>query len=393
MSTCCVCLEAKPKVLECPSCQQTGCAPCQVQFGSARCMSCSTAFTERFLKKAGHAQLIKTLLRPAEENLLWDREKERLPMTQQLVDWENAVIELSKRLRFGFRVEFPPKPNVLLSDATVFPCPAVDCRGFVLPSEKKCGSCKKTVCMLCRAFEAADHKCDNETLKTLALLQADSKPCPKCCAPIFRTAGCNHMFCTNCRTHFDWLSRNILKQSTNYHYTSTSAFATNVATLDGNGGTNPRASDAACFYNVMTNAVSLAEAIPTQRVARYLWDEMVMVRGYLRSELDTAGLTDDHQHSLIKVRMQFLRGVPESQCKKKIWLLEKQFERRMEESTLLTQFLLEILKLQRRVAQGSGEKQVMSEFQNMISFFNSCFEDIESKLVFKIYEGPLLNLQ
>ena len=143
----------------------------------------------------------------------------------------------------------------------------------------------------------------------------------------------------------------------------------------------------------MTNAVSLAEAIPTQRVARYLWDEMVMVRGYLRSELDTAGLTDDHQHSLIKVRMQFLRGVPESQCKKKIWLLEKQFERRMEESTLLTQFLLEILKLQRRVAQGSGEKQVMSEFQNMISFFNSCFEDIESKLVFKIYEGPLLNLQ
>lgn len=392
MSACCVCLEKKPKLLQCPSCEQLGCSACQVQFGSARCMSCSTGFTERFLKTAGHEKLIKTLLRPAEENLLWDREKERLPMTQQLVDWENAVVELSKRLRFGFRVEFPPKPNIALADSNVFPCPASDCRGFIMPSEKKCGSCKQTVCMMCRSFQKEGHECDSETLKSMAMLAADSKPCPKCCAPIFRIAGCNHMFCTNCRTHFDWLTKTILRQSTNHHYTNTTSFSTNLATLEARDVQAPRG-DLACYYNVMSNAASLSEALPTHRLSRYLWEEINMVRAYLRSELDTARLIEQHQHSQIRVRMQFLRGVPESQCKRKIFLLEKSFERQMEESTLLTEFLLQVLKLQRRVAQGAGEMTVMTEFENIISFFNSCFKDIESKLFLKIYEGPLLNLQ
>ena len=366
---------------------------CQVQFGSARCMSCATAFTERFLKKAGHEKLVKTLLRPAEENLLWDREKEQLPATQQLVDWENAVVELSKRLRFGFRVEYPPKPQIAMASTNLFPCPSVDCRGFVMPSDKCCGSCKRRICMMCRSFMEVNHKCDKETLKTLAMLAADSKPCPKCCAPIFRTAGCNHMFCTNCRTHFDWLSGTILSKSTNYHYTNTLAFSTNVATLEGSKGSTSRTADSACYYNAMANAASIAEALPPQRLARFLWNEISMVRTYLQNELNTGRLTDSHQHSLIKVRMQFLRGVPESQCKKKIWLLEKQYERSMEESSLVTQFLLEVLKLQRCVAQGHGERQVMTEFENVISFFNSCFDDIESKLNLKMYEGPLLNLR
>lgn len=390
--SCSVCLEAKKKLIECPSCLALACSSCQTQFGSPRCMSCSAPFSERFLKTVGHAALGKTLVRPAEENLFWDREKERLPMTQELVDWENAIVELSKRLRFGFRVEFPPKPRIAISSLSsqVFPCPALDCRGFVMPSVKACGSCKKKICILCRTFLGETHKCDPETLKSLALLANDSKPCPKCAAPIFRTAGCNHMFCTNCRTHFDWLSGTILSSSTNHHYTNTKAFSENVATLE----TPVASSQHVLCYDVMTNAVSVGQALPNVQLERYLWQELKVVRNYLQSKLDPVKLAEGHEQALIKIRMQFLRGVPEAQCKRKVWLLEKQYERSLDESNLLTQFLIETQKLQRVVAtRRVDQDNIFSEFENIVSFFNSRFAELESNISLKIYEGPLFSLE
>lgn len=40
------------------------------------------------------------------------------------------------------------------------------------------------------------------------------------------------MFCTNCRTHFDWISGKILKTSTNGHYLHLQQFSQNVAIRD-----------------------------------------------------------------------------------------------------------------------------------------------------------------
>jgi hypothetical protein len=385
---CSVCLESKPKLIECPSCSAKACSSCQTQFGSPRCMSCSSALSERFFKQQGHASLGKTLVRPAEENLFWDREKERLPMTQELVDWENAVLELSKNLRFGFRVEFPPKPRISMSSllSQVFPCPATDCRGFVMPSEKSCGSCKKNVCMTCRSFLANPHTCDAEVLKSLAFLATDSKPCPKCAALIFRIAGCNHMFCTNCRTHFDWATAAILGNSTNAHYRDTPRFSENVATLE----VVPAKETQTLCYDVMTNAVSVGQALPSPTLERYLWTELKMIRSYLRLKLDPLRLAEAHDQALIKIRMQFLRGVSEAQCKRKVWLLEKQYEKLLDESNLLTQFLIETQKMQRLVARGV---EVWSHFQSLISFFNERLAELESKVSLKVYDGPLFNLE
>lgn len=383
---CCVCFVAKPKVLVCPSCSAEICGSCQLGFGAPKCVQCSTSFTEKFLTTSGHASLIKSLLRPAEEEILWDREKERLPQTQVLVDWENAVAELSKRIRFGFRVEFPPKPGINLSSgsAQIFPCPGNECRGFVMQSDKMCGSCKKKICMSCRMFQEDNHTCDPDILKNLALLASDSKPCPKCCALIFRTAGCNHMFCTNCRTHFDWTRNTILKNSSNHHYTHTAAFADNVPILT----TQPEQSDQSCVLTPL----SIAQANPSTKIARFLWHEMRMVQEFLRTRLDQRRLVENHEQALIKVRMQFLRGVSEADCKRKIWLLEKQFEKSMDEANLLSEFVQKVFGLQRRVGKDEDDV-ILARLQTMISFFNSNFQDLGSKLSLKLYDGPMLNLQ
>jgi hypothetical protein len=196
------------------------------------------------------------------------------------------------------------------------------------------------------------------------------------------------MFCTNCRTHFDWVTGAILSTSSNHHYTNTKAFAENVATLQ----PSTNSSGTLCF-DVMYDAVSVGQALPSARTERYLWSELKMVRTFLRAKLDPVKLAEGHEQSLIKVRMQFLRGVPEAQCKKKIWLLEKQFERATDESNLLTQFLIETQKLQRAVLQGVGETKIMDEFSNLVSFFNSRFAELESKIALRIYDGPLFCLE
>jgi hypothetical protein len=85
------------------------------------------------------------------------------------------------------------------------PCPAKDCRG-ILNSEWKCGLCSTQVCPQCRELKSEDsvHKCDPETVKSVELMSKESRPCPSCGVGIERTEGCSHMFCTSCKTGFDW---------------------------------------------------------------------------------------------------------------------------------------------------------------------------------------------
>jgi hypothetical protein len=72
-------------------------------------------------------------------------------------------------------------------------CPDTNCRGF-LSSQWKCGICEKWACNLCHEIKGdardAVHTCNPETVATVALLQNDTRPCPKCRTGIFKIDGC-----------------------------------------------------------------------------------------------------------------------------------------------------------------------------------------------------------
>lgn len=83
------------------------------------------------------------------------------------------------------------------------PCPKEDCRGF-FRNDFICGLCNLKVCKHCLEEEKEEHKCNPDILKSVKMMEKDSKPCPKCNCIIFKISGCQQIWCTQCKTAFDW---------------------------------------------------------------------------------------------------------------------------------------------------------------------------------------------
>lgn len=92
------------------------------------------------------------------------------------------------------------------------PCPAPECKGFVMAPSFACGTCSIKVCRKCMepkesgddASTTKEHTCDPGAIETYKLLRKDSRACPGCGALIFRISGCYQMWCTQCRTAFNF---------------------------------------------------------------------------------------------------------------------------------------------------------------------------------------------
>jgi len=123
-------------------------------------------------------------------------------------------------------------------------CPADECRGF-LSTSYKCGTCEKHTCSDClEVLGLADditletlkagHTCKPENIESAKTIKKETRPCPKCGARIFKSEGCNQMWCTveGCNTAFDWNSGHIVTgRIHNPHY---------YEWLRRNGGEAPR---------------------------------------------------------------------------------------------------------------------------------------------------------
>lgn len=105
----------------------------------------------------------------------------------------------------------------------IFKCQKLNCEGFV-DTNYVCNACETKYCNKCFAELVPDtnstnkfspHTCDKEEVETHANILKNTKPCPKCCARIFRSEGCSQMFCVMCHTGFDWNTGKIIKG--NFH--------------------------------------------------------------------------------------------------------------------------------------------------------------------------------
>lgn len=100
----------------------------------------------------------------------------------------------------------------------VIVCPLEECQGVLSNEDNACITCGVQVCRRCGVVKISDdHECKPEDVKSMKMFleSTDMKKCPMCPAYVYRIEGCDHMYCMNCKTGFDWVSGRILSNAEN----------------------------------------------------------------------------------------------------------------------------------------------------------------------------------
>jgi len=339
-------------------------------------------FKKCFLGKKFQDQIVKPKL--IEE--LMTEQKATLKNVQPLADWEKQVREQHKQLRFGINIRVPERPTIHSNNlATVFPCPVNGCRGFV--EIGVCGLCKKKVCMMCHELsDGAVHHCKVEDLQSLALLSNDSRNCPKCCAVIFRTAGCDHMFCTNCHTHFNWKTMKILTTSTNGHYLHLQRFSENIPLRDtplatettggGSGGCTQEFS----LYRDGVPLESVDQSKFETSLVHCLWTDSNAVRLVKRKKYHEPTITTKYAEQLQSLQIRYLLGeIDENSWKTQVYQKYQEKTLGILYGQVLDIYLATLEVLQRGLLNGVPSDGVMSQYLQLVDLCNQSFDSIREE--------------
>ena len=269
MENCDVCCEKFNKInhkkVECPFCDLQSCRTCSKRYllsisDDPHCMGCKNTWNREFVDTWCTKYFRNTELRRHRENILFEREKVRMPETQPEVERIRAMRKLydiiqeqRKRLlelyqKYGLYNGHPtiseiPEPiqelrfemeetyrelerlrhggELVVGEEPkkfVRKCPTEECKGF-MNEDWFCGLCDRHFCEQCNEEVCEDHICDSDAVKTMKLLKKDTKPCPKCGTMIQKLSGCRQMWCPDCHTAFDWISGQIeMGRIHNPHY-------------------------------------------------------------------------------------------------------------------------------------------------------------------------------
>jgi len=200
-------------------------------------MQCKVAWSKDFLNKNFSKYFLNGEYREMCEKVIFEEEKTHLPALQEEADrrvkiekikgWFSYYIEEKKKnnenedqfVREQRRIdkEITDKENelqikymqlirkVISKEHKIFTmkCTVENCRGF-LSDKYKCGLCKTDICKDCHCVKTDEHECNKDDVATVIELNKTTKPCPKCQVRIFKTDGCDQMFCIQCHTAFSW---------------------------------------------------------------------------------------------------------------------------------------------------------------------------------------------
>jgi hypothetical protein len=187
-------------------------------------MNCKKVWSREILDDRFPKQFINTELKNHRESILFEREKNLLPQTQENIkilneqkkidseiDFLQSQIELLQSqitdLEFKRSSLAPTQKIHEYNNEIMASCPYNDCRGFI-ENSYQCGTCSRKVCSNCYSGTSSDskeeHQCDPNTLESLKMMDEETKRCPNCAVRIFKVSGCDQMWCTHCNIAFDW---------------------------------------------------------------------------------------------------------------------------------------------------------------------------------------------
>lgn len=246
MTDCSVCTnpfsKSTRKAITCEFCPYIACMTCVKTYllqtvHQPHCMNCRKEWTLDMLNARLPASFMKDEYRKMRETVFFEEEKTHLPALQveaerlktierlnidmmkierkkqennekedQLVSTQRAIHrELTKQTDelYAKQVDLRNNRRPREKREFIMKCPLNECRGF-LSTAYKCGLCETMICKDCHKSKEEVHECNPDDVATITELMRTTKPCPKCHCRIYKTDGCDQMFCIQCHTPFSW---------------------------------------------------------------------------------------------------------------------------------------------------------------------------------------------
>ena len=246
MTDCSVCTnpfsKSTRKAITCEFCPYIACMTCVKTYllqtvHQPHCMNCRKEWTLDMLNARLPASFMKDEYRKMRETVFFEEEKTHLPALQveaerlktierlnidmmkierkkqennekedQLVSTQRAIHrELTKQTDelYAKQVDLRNNRRPREKREFIMKCPLNECRGF-LSTAYKCGLCETMICKDCHKSKDETHECNPDDAATITELMRSTKPCPKCHCRIYKTDGCDQMFCIQCHTAFSW---------------------------------------------------------------------------------------------------------------------------------------------------------------------------------------------
>lgn len=393
------------------------------------CMSCRKSWNREIIHKNFTSKFINKTYKSHRESVLFDRERSLMPETQPYVEIRKACIKINDEInkktvemanfrsknmsvmakplemfgkltyhearieRHRSAVEFVKmadvchrdiehlnyqlatyqNPGLVESDKRKFvrACPANGCKGF-LSTAWKCGLCEAKVCNKCheikKAGEEDEHVCNPDNVATAELLARDSKNCPKCASMIFKIAGCDQMYCTQCQTAFSWRTGRVETGTIhNPHY---------YDYMRTNGGLPRAVGDVVCGGIPHTSHIDTARHRITytlqQRSGLLTIHRMHgHIQHVVMHRYRADGVADNRE-----LRIKYMMDViSEAEFKKKLQQKEKSENKKREIRDVLDLYQTVTLDIMQKVAQ-DPDKNFMDEFHGIKEHAESLLEAV-----------------
>jgi hypothetical protein len=199
----------------------------------SHCMNCRHAWNTDFLNEILTKTFVNTTLKQHRQQVLYDRELSMMAATQPAVvreknlrDGTRKLAELTEQYQWlqqqiHKQRRYLERLRGTTADTqedmkTVMElkrnCPETTCKGF-LNKQWQCELCQIKVCSECHVKLKKEqehfHKCKDDDIATAKLIAKQCKSCPSCNTSIFKTEGCDQMWCTVCKTAFSWRTGDI----------------------------------------------------------------------------------------------------------------------------------------------------------------------------------------
>ena len=258
------------------------------------------------------------------------------------------------------------------------PCIKPECKGF-LNENYTCGLCSIKVCKECHEcmadVDGVEHICKQENIESVKAIEIETKPCPTCHARVYKTEGCDQMFCVQCHTAFSWDTGMIERgRIHNPHY---------FEWLRQKRQQMPReAGDVPC--GGLPHWVSIMYAIKPKGIdvmnLTYLQTVYKMTEFIQNKEIPKYPVREGRDEYLNEIAVDYMADkITESQWKNKLFVVEKKKEINIEKRLILDMILAVLIDIFRDLCVASSKETIdtkVTEIDEIRKYFNKSMENL-----------------